>query len=165
MRLLPLSVLMFSLVALTACSSYAPPADLNGVTRDQIVARMGPPEMQRTMDGGITRLEYPTGPFGHQTWFVDVDATGKVVRSEQVLTERNFNQIVPGMDQAQVLQRLGRPNSAYALGRSRGEVWNYRFEGPFCEWFLVEFTQEQKVRGGGYGKPPECERKVDIIIP
>lgn len=159
------SALLSSLVVLTACSSYAPPANMVDVTRDQIVARMGPPEMQRPLDGGVTRLEYPTGPYGHHTWFVDVDASGKVVRSEQVLTERNFNQILPDMDQAEVRQRLGRPNGAFTLGRSRGEVWNYRFDGPFCQWFQVEISREQRVRSAGYGTPPECERREKIIIP
>lgn len=165
MRFLFHSALLSSLLALTACSSYAPPTDLAGVTQDQLLARMGSPEMQRPLEGGVMRLEYPTGPYGHHTWFVDVDASGRVLRSEQVLTELNFNQIVPGMDQAQVRQRLGRPNSASMLARSRGVVWNYRFEGPFCEWFQIEISVEQKVRSAGYGKPPECERGDKIIFP
>lgn len=165
MRLLPHSAWLSCLLLLTACSGYAPPADLAGVSQDQIVARMGPPEMRRPMEGGITRLEFPTGPYGHHTWFVDVDAAGQVVRSEQVLTERNFNLVAPGMTQAQLRQRLGRPNSVFKLARSRGVVWNYRFEGPFCEWFQVEISADQEVRSAGYGKPPECEREDMIIFP
>lgn len=65
-----------SLFMLTACSSYAPPADLSGVTRDQLIARMGRPEMQRPLDGGGTRLEFPGGTYGKQSWFVDLDASG-----------------------------------------------------------------------------------------
>lgn len=165
MRFVFHSVLLSSLLAFTACSSYAPSSDLAGMTQDQILARMGTPETQRPLEGGAIRLEYPTGPYGHHTWFVDVDATGKVLRAQQVLTEQNFNQIVPGMAQAQVRQRLGRPNSVSTLARSRGVVWNYRFEGPFCEWFQVEISAEQTVRAAGYGKPPECERGEKIIFP
>ncbi|MCP5282131.1 MAG: outer membrane protein assembly factor BamE [Rhodoferax sp.] len=165
MRFVFHSVVLSSLLAFTACSSYAPPSDLAGMTQDQILARMGTPETQRPLEGGAIRLEYPTGPYGHHTWFVDVDATGKVLRAQQVLTEQNFNQIVPGMAQAQVRQRLGRPNSVSTLARSRGVVWNYRFEGPFCEWFQVEISAEQTVRAAGYGKPPECERGEKIIFP
>ena len=165
MRLSFLSILMSSLLALTACSSYAPPNQLEGIAKDQVVARMGQPDTQRQLDSGVTRLEYPTGPYGHHTWFVDLDATGKVVRSQQVLTEHNFNQILPDMDQLEVRQRLGRPNGMFTLGRSRGEVWNYRFEGPFCQWFQVEISKEQKVRSAGYGTPPECERDDEITIP
>jgi len=165
MRFLFHPALLSMLVVLTACSSYGPPADPTGLSQDQVVARMGPPEMRRPLEAGITRLEYPTGPYGHHTWFVDVDAAGKVVRSEQVLTTQNFNLVVPGMTQAQVRQRLGRPNSVSMLARARGVVWNYRFEGPFCEWFQIEISAEQEVRSAGYGKPPECERRDRIIFP
>ncbi len=165
MRLSILSILMSSLLVLTGCSSFAPPIQLEGVGKDQVLARMGSPDTQRQLDGGGTRLEYPTGLYGLHTWFVDLDAAGKVVRLEQVLTERNFNQILPDMDQAEVRRRLGRPNGMYTLGRSRGEVWNYRFEGPFCQWFQVEISKQHRVRSAGYGTPPECERDVKVIIP
>lgn len=165
MRLPLFSILISGLFALTACSSYAPPNQLVGVTQDQLLARMGPAQTQRKLDDGTTRFEYPTGPYGLHTWFVDVDASGKVLRSEQVLTERHFNQILPDMAQDEVRKRLGRPNSVFLLGRSRGEVWNYRFEGPFCQWFQVEITTEKRVRSAGYGHPPECERGERIIFP
>ena len=154
-----------SLLALTACGSLAPPTDLVGVSKDQVVARMGTPDTQRQLNAGGSRLEYPTGPYGLQTWFVDLDAAGKVVRSEQVLIERNFHQVLPDMDQAEVRQRLGRPSEVFTLGRSRGEVWNYRFDGPFCQWFQVEISKEQRVRSAGYGQRPECEHREKIIIP
>jgi len=163
---LPFWSLTTSVFILTACSSYGPPADLTGMTRDQLVARMGQPAAQRQMNGGTTtRLEFPRGPYGLHTWFVDLDAGGHAIRSEQVLTEENFNQIKPGMDREEVLQRLGRPGVAQALGRSRGHVWSYRYESPFCQWFQVEISKEQKVRSAGYGEPPECDRPNEIIIP
>ncbi len=157
-------IILSGLLVLAACSSYAPPADLTGVDRDAIVARMGPPERERPADGG-TRLEFPRGPYGHHTWFIYLDGAGKATRAEQVLTEANFLRIVPGMERDAVRQRLGRPNEELALGRSRGVVWNYRFEGPFCQWFQVEIAADGKVRSAGYGTPPECEREVRIIIP
>ena len=163
---MPRSSLATSLLILTGCGSYGPPADLSGVTRDQLVARMGQPATQRQIDGGTTtRLEYSRGPYGLQTWFVDLDAAGHVIRSEQVLTEKNFNQINPAMDLDEVLQRLGRPGVVQALGRSRGHVWSYRYLGPFCQWFQVEISLEQKVRSAGYGEPPECDRPNEIIVP
>ena len=153
-----------SLSILTACSSYAPPANLTGVTTDQLVAQMGQPDMQRQIDGG-TRLEFPRGPYGHHTWFVYLDATGHVIRSEQVLTEKNFIQISPNMDPDEVRFRLGRPSEVQELGRSRGVVWSYRYESPLCQWFQVEISKEQKVRSAGYGQPPECDAKREIFIP
>ena len=153
-----------SLSILTACSSYAPPANVTGATTDQLVAQMGQPDMQRQIDGG-TRLEFPRGPYGHHTWFVYLDATGHVTRSEQVLTEKNFIQISPNMDPDEVRFRLGRPSEVQELGRSRGIVWSYRYESPLCQWFQVEISKEQKVRSAGYGQPPECDAKREIFIP
>lgn len=143
---------------LSACSGYGPPAQPAGLSADEIVARMGPPETQRQIEGG-SRLEFPRGPYGQHTWFVDLDAQGRVVRTEQVLTEENFNRILPGMDQSEVRARLGRAGEIEGLGRDRGVVWSYRYVNPFCRWFQVEISREQKVRSAGYGEPPECSKR------
>ena len=161
MRLSAWSVM--GVVFLTACSGYAPPAQVIGMTQAQLVDQMGQPDTVRQV-AGVTRLEFPRGPMGHHTWFVDVDANGKIVKSEQVLSELNFNQITPGMTQDDVRQRLGRPSETQGLGRSRGMVWSYRYENHFCQWFQVELSQEQQVRSTGYGQPPECERNDNTII-
>lgn len=151
-------------VFLSACSGYGPPQNLAGVTGEQIVASMGTPDVRRQVEGG-TRLEFPRGPYGRHTWFVYLDATGRAIRSEQVLTEANFTQINPGMTRDAVLLRLGRPGEVTGLGRSRGSVWSYRFEGPFCRWFQIEMSLEQTVRSAGYGEPPECQRRDPPFIP
>ncbi|MEZ5703340.1 MAG: outer membrane protein assembly factor BamE [Burkholderiaceae bacterium] len=143
------------LMSLTACSGYAPPDRVVGLTEAQLVAQMGPPDAVRPTETG-KRLEFPRGPMGHHTWFADLDAQGRVVGVEQVLTESNFNRIAPGMTQEAVRQRLGRPGAVQRLGRSRGVVWNYRYENPFCRWFQVEIAESQQVRSTGYGEPPEC---------
>lgn len=148
---------------LTACSSYAPPANLSDFNRDELVARMGPPDTVRQTSTG-TRLEFARGPYGTHTWFVEVDPAGKVLRADQVLTEQNFNRINPGMTQDDVRQLLGRPGEVQGLGRSRGLVWSYRYENHFCQWFQVELSQDQKVRSTGYGLPPECRGHDDIRL-
>lgn len=151
-------------VFVSACSGYAPPKDVVGATAEQIVTAMGPPETRRQLDGG-TRLEFPRGPYGRHTWFVDLDASGRAIRAEQVLTEKNFLQINPGMDQDEVRQRLGRPGEVQGLARSRGVVWSYRYVNPFCLWFQVEISEERKVRSAGHGEPPECIRPNRVLIP
>ena len=152
------------LMMLTACSSYAPPTGLTGLTKDELVAKMGVPDMQRQTTLG-TRLEFPRGPLGHHTWFVYLDATGRATRAEQVLTEPNFQKIAPGMGQDEVRQMLGRPSHIQGLGRSRGEVWSYRYENHFCQWFQVEISLEQLVRSAGFGQPPECMGNNDTFDP
>jgi len=145
---------------LPSCSSYSPPDALAGMSREEVVARMGPPDMERRMDDG-NRLEFPRGPYGKHTWFVYFDAAGRASRAEQVLTEQNFSRIDVGMAQDDVRQLLGRPGEVKALGRARGVVWSYRFENSFCNWFQVELSLQQQVRSAGYGQPPECQARDD----
>ncbi len=139
----------------SACSSYAPPQAVVGMSRDQIVARMGEPDAELPLNQGV-RLEFARGPFGRHTWFVYVDSGGRVSRAEQVLNEQNFSLISPGMTHDDVRQILGRPSEMEMLARERGLVWNFRYENNSCLWFQVELSLERKVRSTGYGEPPEC---------
>ena len=154
-RVSTLSCIVLCLALLPACSSFAPPDRIVGIDREALLARMGPPEMERRMETG-SRLEFPRGPFGKQTWFVYLDAAGQALRAEQVLTPQNFNAVKPGLAQEAVRQLLGRPGEVQVLGRGRGMVWNYRFENNDCQWFQIELSLEQQVRSAGYGIPPEC---------
>lgn len=154
----PWNWLLLWALLLPACSSYAPPDTLVGMSQAELVARMGPPEQVRQVDTG-SLLEFPRGPFGTQTWFVYFDAAGRAVRAEQVLTVQNFNRIDVGMAQDQVRQLLGRPGEVQGLGRDRGVVWSYRYDNSFCNWFQVELSLQQQVRSAGYGQPPECEAR------
>lgn len=155
---------LMGLSLLTACTGYAPPANMSDMTQAELASYMGQPDTVRQTATGV-RLEFPRGPMGHHTWFVDIDIGGKIVRTEQVLIESNFSQVTPGMPQKEVRELLGRPSETQGLGRSRGVIWNYRYENYFCQWFQVEFSQEQQVRSTGYGQPPECMRNEDIFIP
>ncbi|MDO9198889.1 outer membrane protein assembly factor BamE [Rhodoferax sp.] len=159
-RLSPWSCLLLCLPLLPSCSSYSPPDALASMSREEVVARMGPPDTERRMDAG-SRLEFPRGPYGKHTWFVYFDAAGRASRAEQVLTERNFSRIDVGMTQEEVRQLLGRPGEVQMLGRGRGVVWSYRYENSFCNWFQVELSLQQKVRSAGYGQPPECQARDD----
>ena len=72
---------LMGVLLLTACSGYAPPAQISGMTQTQLVAQMGQPDTVRQTASG-TRLEFPRGPMGHHTWFVDVDPNGKIIKTE-----------------------------------------------------------------------------------
>ncbi len=145
---------------LSACSSYAPPQAVIGMSRDEVVAQMGKPDLELPLKQGV-RLEFPRGPFGRHTWFVYLDASGRVSRAEQVLSEHNFSLITPGMAQDDVRQMLGRPSELQMLARERGVVWNFRYETNSCLWFQVELSLERQVRSTGYGEPPECRGPND----
>ena len=122
-RLLTWKWLMACLL-LAACSGYAPPDAVIGMSRDELLLRMGQPDTELASKEGA-RLEFPRGPAGKHTWFVYLDGKGKVSRAEQVLTEQNFSRISPDMTQAEVRQLLGRPSAVQGLARDRGVPVSY----------------------------------------
>lgn len=140
---------------LCGCASYAPTASILGLSRAQVIERLGPPDPV-TPSGTSDRLDFPRGPMGKHTYFVYFDEEGKAIRFEQALTEDRFAKIVPEMSTEDVIKLIGVSRSTFGLARNRGFVWSYRYENPFCQWFQVEFTIEAKVRSAGYSKAPEC---------
>ncbi len=145
------------LVLLTGCAigQYAPSQEILGMSKEQLGERMGKSTGEWATPQG-TILEYARGPYGKHTFFIALDAQQKVARSSQVLTLENFEKIMPGMPAEEVRRLIGRSFEFTSLARDRGEVWSYRFESVFCEWFQIEFSKERIVRSKGMGIPPEC---------
>ena len=146
------------IVLLSACAGYAPEASPLGQDRAAIVARMGAPSLELPSADGST-LVYARGPYGRHTYFITLDPQGRALRWEQRLTENHFAQIRAGMTMPDVVALIGPSREVVTLARGRGEVWSFRYENPFCQWFRVEFSAEKVVRSSGYGEPPECEHR------
>jgi hypothetical protein len=134
---------------LSGCAGYSPSRDLVGQDRDVLVASMGQPEREYELDG-VTVLHYPRGPAGSHTYFVYLDNLGRVVKSEQVLTEDRFNTIRSGMTKDQVIGVLGVTKITMGLSRQRGYVWFYRYENASCKSFMIEFKPDDTVRSTYY---------------
>jgi hypothetical protein len=146
--------------ALAACAtSYSPKGLAPGTTEAAAVQEMGAPTGQSALPDGGKRLEFARGPFGKQTYMLNFDAQGRMLRWEQVLTEANFAKIKPGMDKTEVVAMIGRPSdiSGYGFHEMR-EAWSYRYDSPFCIWFQIGMTQQGKVVDTAYGPDPMCER-------
>ena len=150
-------LVLFSALSLQACASYGPDPTLVGLSREQVVARLGNPDPPASFPAEANRLDFPRGPMGKETFFVYFDDQSRAVRYVQSLTEDRFSQILPGMSRDEVVRLIGISRSTFGLARERGFVWNYRYLSPFCQWFQIEFTKEGTVRSTGYGKPPECQ--------
>ena len=155
-------VLVTFALALQGCANYGPSPNWYGKSRIEVVERLGTPARQVSTDTGI-RLTYAKGPYGRHTYIIDFDQNDQVVRWQQVLTEQQFQKIIPGMTAAAVEELIGPSFEKITLGRQRGEVWSYRFETPFCIWFQVEVDQSGLVRSAGHGIPPECARDDDWL--
>ncbi len=145
----------FAALALAACAGYSP-GDLRvGASEAELRARMGEPTGRHDLPPG-SLVEYARGPMGKHTYMVEVDAAGRVVGWQQVLTEANFDAVAIGAAQAEVRRKLGRPSETRTGWRGVGEVWSYRYETVFCRWFQV-WLVEGRVREASYGEDWMCE--------
>ena len=141
--------------SLAGCVSYGPDSELLGQDKSQVIAKMGPPSMERQIANG-SRLEYPRGPFGKNTYFVFLDTRLKVTGWENVLTTSNFDKITPGMLASEVEFLIGESKSNFGVGSKLHRVWEYPYSNSVCRVFQVEVTPEGKVDSTGYGYAPEC---------
>ncbi len=149
-------------VALGACASYGPGSLRPGQPADEAARSMGVPTARYALPGGGSRLEFARGPFGKHTYMVDADARGHVTTWSQVLTEANFDAVTPGTPAQALLVALGTPTHRRGGGWQGGEVWSWRYEATFCQWFQVSVI-EGKVRDTSYGPDPMCDVDRDDV--
>jgi hypothetical protein len=145
-----------TIVALGACAAFAPGGLPPGTPIAQARSALGLTG-EHPLPGGGTRLEFAQGAFGKQTFMLDFDAAGRLVRSEQVLTEANFATITPGTTADEIRRRFGRPVWIFRIGWQRLTVWNYRFPTGDCVWYQVSIDDSQRVRESGIGPDPACD--------
>ncbi len=161
---LSLPIVAVVALALAGCSTFGPPDIRPGQTEAEARVRLGPNTARYPMPGGVTRLEYATGPFGRTTWMVDIDADGRVIAASQVLNEKNFAEFqarAPGMSQDELLRTLGRPGERRHGGWQGGEVWSWRYPTNDCLWFQSSIGPDGRVRDGAYGIDPRCDAPSD----
>jgi hypothetical protein len=126
--------ILFSLAAATlllaACASPFGGAGIApGTPREEVLSRMGPPTRVVPLANGATRLQYSLQPGGQYAWMVDLDAAGRVTSARQVLTEREFNRIVPGQwTRADVEREFGPPARIDRVASWNGPVMTYRWK-------------------------------------
>ena len=120
-----------------------------GVTTEaQIRAQMGKPETERTFTDGSKRFEYPRGPEGLNTYFVDIGPDGRLVSVSQVLTAANFAKVRIGMSDDEVRRLLGKPGQVAVYPLKPETVWSWKWrEGGVTEegYFNVHFDAYRKV--------------------
>lgn len=129
--LIPRCVLACVVVLIVSgCASYAGRDLVAGSsTEAELVAQMGAPAARWKAADGSLQLAYPRGPEGPHTFMAFFAPDGRLLRIENVLTERHFAQIVPGMSQEDVLRLIGPPQPQWtAFFGARNElVWEWRY--------------------------------------
>ncbi|MEY2688937.1 MAG: hypothetical protein RL375_3135 [Pseudomonadota bacterium] len=125
-----------------------------GAGTDELIKTSGQP-VARLERNGQQRWEYGSGSFGKFTWMVDLDAAGKVKSVEQVLTEASFAQIRAGQKADDLRWALGKPSELRGAWRG-AQLWSYRYDTQFCQWFVVTVESTGEVRDAGYTPDPMC---------
>lgn len=148
----------WSAVVLVGCAGYGAQGVMPGQSAAQVEQQMGPPTGRYALAQGGTRLEYARGPYGKHTYMVDLDSSSRVTSWQQVLTEARFNEVAvsPGMPMDELLRRIGRPSHTRSGGWQPGEVWSWRYDAVFCQWFQVSLVAG-RVRDASYGPDPLCD--------
>jgi hypothetical protein len=120
-----------------------------GATRDDVIARAGQPVGVVALPGGGQRLQYTLQPLGFYAFMVDLDPSGRVVRTRQVMTEQEFLRIEDNRwTRDDVLREFGPPARIDAVRSWTGPVWQYHWyetgQGPMF-WY-VYFDPQGVVR-------------------
>ena len=131
-------LLTAALVLLTACATTQVAQLHAGMNEAEVVQRMGNLTNRYSLSGSATRLEFAKGPFGHETFMVDLDPAGRVTAWNQVLNSTYFAQVRKGMDRDAVLRLVGRPGVKRGEAEGR-EAWYWRFINYDCQQYAVTF--------------------------
>lgn len=112
-------------VQISGCA--LPTREKAGALRAEVVARLGPPTASFPLPSG-ERLLYSELPAGFAAYNLDFDASGRLVRNEQVLTQARFENLPVGVwTTADVQRTFGAPLRVERVARFEGDIWTYRF--------------------------------------
>jgi hypothetical protein len=156
MNLIRWCVAAFSAVLLAGCAF--PGGMPKGTSIGQMRSGFIKPTEEFQLPGGITRLEFMQGAFGRETFMLDFDADGKLIASNQVLTEGKLLSIQPGESEESVRMRFGRPVQIDPIGWQKRHVLDYRYQASDCIWFRVSIDNATgQVTDTGPGPDPVCD--------
>lgn len=156
-------VLAIGLSALAGCDQRAISELEEGVsTEAEVREKFGPPEAVWDGPDGAQVYEYNRQPEGDQNWQITIGPDGKMLALRQVLNERMFAQILPGMPMEDVRRLLGKPMkiTTYALKQETHYDWRWR-NGPNesdRQVFTVIFNSDLRVVSTLSVRDPDLDR-------
>ena len=153
--LLPVATLLWlSACTLLPISSISP-----GMSRDEVVSRMGQPGAVVTLSQG-TRLQYSGQPGGQYAFMVDLDQSGRVLSAQQVLNAKDFARIEPGKwTRDDVLREFGRPAFVERVASWQGDILTYRWYDLQDMFYWVYLDGRQVVQKAH----PGVEERTSLV--
>ena len=138
-----------AVAALAGCAGSVSP----GMGRDQVLAAWGQPTRSVPLADG-ERLQYSRQPEGQQVFMVDLDASGRVRQSRQVMTEQDFARIATdgSWTRADVEREFGPPGEMGHVGSWDGPIMTYRWRAGMTDlYYWVYLDQAGVVRRAHQG--------------
>ncbi len=131
-------------------------------TEADVRERFGAPEAVWEGEDGAQIYEYNRQPAGHVNYMITIGPDGRMAALRQVLTERNFAQVKPGMAMEEVRRMLGKPMkiTTYQLKRETHYDWRY-MDGnnpSDAKLFTVVFDPDLRVISTLSARDPELDR-------
>ncbi len=128
MKILGQFFLATLLTILSACTALIPAPVNIGDSESDLIAKRGQPT-HRYQDGKDRLLEYAQGSWGQKTYMARVNAEGKIISFEQVLTVQKFSTIKIGeATKDDILRTIGTPSETSYLSLRDLEVWSYPYK-------------------------------------
>lgn len=148
-RIVRLARVLLCVLALSACAAFSPVQP--GMTREEVVARLGTPTRVAALPSGV-RLQYSGQPAGRYATMVDLDASGRVVQARQVLNARDFARIeVARWTRQQVELEFGPPAFVDRVASWPYDIMTYRWFDMIDLFFWVYLDQNNVVQRTGQG--------------
>ena len=121
---------LLTFMLLSACAGN-PDAIPAGTQRDVVLATLGQPTAVWPLAGG-ERLQYSNQPWGQQVYNVDLNSSGRVATTAQVMTQAAFAAVqVDAWRTQDVLRAFGKPALVGRVYSFDGIIWTYRYAEPF----------------------------------
>ena len=118
-------------------------------TASDVRRRFGPPQQVWPNENGSVTCEYSRQPKGAECYMITLDANQVVQQVAQVLNEKNFARIQPGMRIDEVKRILVSPGSVQRFVlKANEEVWGWLIDpGNLNDrvYFSVTFSSDGRV--------------------
>jgi outer membrane protein assembly factor BamE (lipoprotein component of BamABCDE complex) len=150
-------------VLLAGCDQRAISELEEGVsTEADVREKFGAPEAVWDGPDGAQIYEYNRQPAGYQNYQITIGPDGKMAALRQVLNERTFAEIQPGMPMEEVRKLLGKPMkiTTYDLKKETHYDWRWR-DGPNesdNQVFTAIFSPDLRVITTMSVRDPELDR-------
>jgi hypothetical protein len=125
-----LRAFLLTVVLLSGCAAIRVSSILPGASMAEVQSSLGKPADILATPTDDVVWQYPSGPFGQQTYVVTFGKDGRARSVSQALTWENFARIQKGMSREQIRLMFGRPFTSVTYQPLDEEVWSYRYLIP-----------------------------------